>query len=119
MRETILQAGEGEFWGVAVLLAVLALVAFSGLFRFYRRVRMIEDTPTSKIRSAAQGYVELQGEAESLPGPATVAPLSQLHCLWYRYRVEARRTRQPGLAPPGFLACGAAARRAIGIRLGG
>ena len=54
-----------------------------------RRARIIEDTPTSKIRSAHQGYIELIGSAML---PVNQAPLlSSLAgqpCLWFRYRIE-------------------------------
>ncbi len=54
-----------------------------------RKARIIEDTPTSKIRSAHQGYVELTGFAAL---PEDDAPLlSQLGkqaCLWFRYKIE-------------------------------
>ena len=70
-----------------VVMAVLALLAgFSGL----RRTRHIEDVPTARVRSAPQGYVELIGTAKSLDGEPIVAPLSHVHCCWYRYRVEER-----------------------------
>ncbi len=54
------------------------------------RARMIEDIATSKIRSAAQGYVELIGRADWLPGPDIRAPLSGKNCVWYSYTIEAR-----------------------------
>jgi hypothetical protein len=53
-----------------------------------RKARLLEDTPTSRIRSAAQGYVELNGRAHLLPGPPILSPLSQARCAWWRYRVE-------------------------------
>lgn len=55
----------------------------------WSKVRHLLDTPTSRIRSAAQGYVELSGilheltEAPPLYGPLTGSP-----CLWWRYRIE-------------------------------
>lgn len=52
------------------------------------KARLLEDTPTSKIRSAAQGYVELNGRTHLLPGPPIVSPLTQTRCAWWRYRVE-------------------------------
>jgi len=92
LQASILEAGQGEFWMGMAILTVMSLAAFFFLFRAYRRARIVEDTPTSKIRSAAQGYAEFQGQAEALPGEPTIAPLSQLHCLWYRYSIQERRT---------------------------
>ncbi len=86
-------------------LAVIGLFAgFSGL----RRYRLIEDVPTAKVRSAPQGYVELVGTADLLPGPPIVAPLTQTVCCWYSYRVERRsdkhwRTLQSGTSDDLFL----------------
>lgn len=51
----------------------------------------IQDTPTSRIASAAQGYVELIGVGCPLEGMPVLTPHTQLPCLWYRYLVERRR----------------------------
>lgn len=63
-----------------------------------RKARLIEDTPSSRIRSAPQGYVELSGFARTEPDAATagnlLAPLTQTPCVWYRYRIE--RAQQGG-----------------------
>lgn len=68
-------------------IALLSLVTWVAA---YRRRRALLDTPTSKIVSAAQGYVELQGKGLALEGTPLTAPLSGSVCLWYRYRVEER-----------------------------
>lgn len=65
-----------------------------GLLMFLRGVktlRHVRDVPTSRIRSAAQGYVALQGRCLPLK-PTTVlkAPLSAKPCLWYQFIVSAR-----------------------------
>ncbi|WP_020649239.1 GIDE domain-containing protein [Solimonas variicoloris] len=80
------------FWLMCTLLALLSAGAFLSGFRRLRRARHLEDTPTSRIRSAAQGYVELRGYARLLPGPDIVSPLSGVRCAWWRYRIEYRRT---------------------------
>lgn len=74
--------------GVAVAIAVIALF---GWLSALRRVRAVTDTPTSRIESAAQGYVELQGRGQALEGLPVVARLTSTVCLWYRYRIEVRR----------------------------
>lgn len=53
-------------------------------------MRIIEDTPTSKIRSAAQGYTELEGIAASLEGEPIIAPLTGTRCVWYSFQVDER-----------------------------
>jgi len=59
----------------------------------WSKVRHLLDTPTSRIRSAAQGYVELAGVLGELSDePVMLAPLTARPCLWWRYRIEEYRT---------------------------
>jgi hypothetical protein len=74
----------GMFVCVA-LMAPLSLVAWTSA---YRRTRAVADTPTSRVASAAQGYVELIGEGRPLGGAPLLSPLTHLPCLWYRYTIE-------------------------------
>jgi len=70
---------------------VLVAGSAYGSWRTWRNlgnVRLIEDTPTAKIRSAPQGYVELEGLGKLMDGPPIVAKLSGLPCVWYRYKIE-------------------------------
>jgi hypothetical protein len=52
--------------------------------------RKVADTPTSLIRSAAMGPVELKGQAR-LGDPAAAAPFSGRPCCWWRVTVEEER----------------------------
>lgn len=73
-------------------LFLLALFVF-GIYRFLSfqaRRRLMEDMPTSRIRSASQGYVELEGVARLMDGLPILSPLTQNTCCWYRYKVEKR-----------------------------
>lgn len=72
------------------VLAAAALVNVIGWLRALRIARAIQDTPTSRVASAAQGYVELHGRAQPHEGQQLLTPHTQLPCLWYRYRVERR-----------------------------
>lgn len=77
--------------GIIIFLIFLASVcgaSLYGIFRFFHRSRIIDDTPTSKIRSAHQGFVELEGEGRLMKGTPIVSPLSNRACLWYSYKVE-------------------------------
>lgn len=56
----------------------------------YWRMRSITDTPTTRIRSAAQGYLELRGLAGAMRGTLS-ARLTTRPCVWYRYQIEQRR----------------------------
>jgi hypothetical protein len=81
-----------EYWLLLAVVAAAGLWGFWRGFRWWRWARLIEDTPTSRVRSAAQGYVELTGVARSMPGVPVIAPLSKLPCSWWSYTVE-RRSR--------------------------
>lgn len=79
------------------LLGLLACAAglVCGLYwgtRELVRLRLIENTATAKVRSAAQGYVELEGRAELMPGETIRAPLSFTPCVWWHYTVAQKQT---------------------------
>jgi len=88
--QAVLAAERIPFWAATILLLLVALVSLYLIFRFYHRMRMISDTPTSRIRSAAQGYVELEGEGLLMKGDSRRSPLSGLPCLWYKFKIEKR-----------------------------
>lgn len=72
-------------------LACLGLMALISLFAWLsalRRLRLVRDTPTSRIASAAQGYMELIGRGKPFSGAPLLSKFRALPCLWYRYRVE-------------------------------
>lgn len=65
-------------------------------FKKTKRARLIEDVPTSTVRSAAQGYLELIGNADFLPDGKIISPLSGRSCVWYQYQVEKRERNNDG-----------------------
>jgi hypothetical protein len=69
-------------------LALAALVALWFMFRRLGHYRLIADTPTARIRSAPQGYVELIGHVIAGENGMLNAPLSGRPCVWYEYTVE-------------------------------
>jgi len=71
-------------------LAAMALLSVFAWQSALRRLRAVRDTPTSKIASAAQGYVELIGRGQQFGELPLLGKLTQLPCLWYRYKVERR-----------------------------
>lgn len=73
-------------WPWALML--MSAVSFFAWLGNYRRYRQINDLPTSKVASAAQGYVELVGRGELLDGEPVLSRLSRRPCCWYRYEVE-------------------------------
>src|SRR5574340_44794 len=70
-------------------LSLMALISFFAWLSALKRLRAIRDTPTSRVASAAQGYVELTGRGKPF-GEPLISKLRQLPCLWYRYKVERR-----------------------------
>jgi hypothetical protein len=73
----------------AVLIAGIALFVMG--FYFYKQKRLIQDTPTSKIRSLAMGLVEIVGRVVPLPHRVIKSPLTEKDCVYYRYTVEEYR----------------------------
>ena len=77
-----------EFWIPTSIAIIISGLAFTRMAKWLNRSRMIENVPTSKIRSASQGYVELEGKAMTMEGPIIISPLSGKSCVWYRYKIE-------------------------------
>jgi len=87
---TVSEAQASEFWFWVLIVGVFATVAARAAARRLRRAQIVEDVPTSRVRSASQGYVELQGEARLMPGPPNPSPLTSINCCWWTYRIEQR-----------------------------
>ena len=77
----------GALVGTLFVLAATAAISAWWLRRGLKRARLLEDTPTALIRSAAQGYCELNGYAEVLPGATVRSPLTGAPCCWWSYEV--------------------------------
>lgn len=89
-------APASEFWFWTLVLAGFTLLAIKATITRLRRAHIVADIPTSRARSAAQGYVELQGTGRLLPGPPNVAPLSGRNCCWWSFRVQQKVVRRRG-----------------------
>jgi len=74
--------------GWQISFALVGLTSFWAWYANLRRYRTVADTPTSRIASAPQGYIELVGRGQQPPGDGLVSPINGLPCLWYRYRIE-------------------------------
>ncbi|MDE2196340.1 MAG: hypothetical protein KGJ56_04055 [Gammaproteobacteria bacterium] len=92
----IRSASPGDFWFWTTCVCAAAVAAFFATFHFFNRARLIEDIPQSLIRSAAQGYVELQGRGALMPGAPIIAPLTGTRCLWWACKIEERGTGSKG-----------------------
>jgi len=71
---------------------------FAGLWFFYkgflklRRKRLIENTPTSKVRSIAMGLVEVYGKVILYNEKSCISPFSKKKCIYYKYTIEEYRS---------------------------
>ena len=93
LAATYLAAGAVLFYRASTLLRgtgllIIILGAGVGWLAASRRYHLIVDTPTSRIASAAQGYVELQGRCQLHPGSLPLGFRSGPPCVWYRYSVQ-------------------------------
>lgn len=91
-------------------LAVIALISLCAWLSSLYRLRTLRNTPTSKIASAAQGYVELVGSGQPFCDPPLFSTLRRRPCLWCRYKIEQRerngwRTIDSGETSDSFLLC--------------
>jgi hypothetical protein len=75
-------------------LAYVIIGFFAGLFFFvkgllwFKRKRLIEDIPTSKVRSIAMGLVEIYGEAITFNNNIFKSPFAKKDCVHYKATVE-------------------------------
>lgn len=76
------------FWFIFSGLSLFLIFSLYQAYKITIKAREIENTPTSKIRSAAQGWVELEGEQHFFKSAPLIAPLSKIPCTWYYYSVE-------------------------------
>lgn len=91
MNEFFAAAPSQDFFWWCFGSGLVAAAAFVASFVFLHRTRLMENMPTSRLRSAAQGYVELEGIARLMEGPPIIAPLTGTRCVWWRFRVEEKR----------------------------
>lgn len=75
---------------MSVVLGITSIACLGGgwwCITKLRKARYLLDTPTSKIRSAAQGYVELYGVIKGAAGQMS-APLSAEPCVWWSFSID-------------------------------
>ncbi len=96
----LVKAGSSSNWlgplmtkGVSTgaLSGLLSAVFFMSGFRLLRIKRLIQNTPTSKIRSIAMGLVEIHGNARRQY--ALFSPMTNIACIYYRL-TRYRRNRK-------------------------
>jgi len=92
-------ATEPALWAAAGI--VIGLYMFFRGFGLLRRKLLIQSVPSSTVRSAALGLVEVSGTAT---GPySTISPLSETECYFYRAILTRHRDCQETLCVPFFL----------------
>ena len=85
---SVQNATDRNFWiGFTILIAITCGLLYVFL-RNLKHARLIEDTPTSMIRSAAQGFVELEGFGQQIPDTPIISPLTGTACIWWRYQIQ-------------------------------
>ena len=85
------QADDAGVWPYAFL--AMSVVSFFAWVANYRRYRQITDLPTSRVASAAQGYVELLGRSQLIEGETIMSQLSGTTCCWYSYEIEEKGSK--------------------------
>lgn len=78
------------YWFISFVCVVLAGYTLWKFFGYLRRDRFAADTPTARIRSAAQGYVHMEGVVRADKDGELRSPLTRRHCVWWEFKVEHR-----------------------------
>ena len=78
----------------AMYMALLSILSLLSALTLYKRIRLIEDTSSTTLNSAAQGYAVLKGTASLYDNEVTRSAHPDLppmlwHRIWYKYRVFA------------------------------
>jgi hypothetical protein len=92
MADWINALDQGEFWAFSLIAFIASVYGFYTMYKGFHDSRLMENLPTSRIRSASQGYVELSGIALDIEGTFLFSKLTQTQCLWFRFKVEEKRT---------------------------
>lgn len=71
---------------------VIGIILFVMGFAWLRQKRLIENIPTSKIRSIAMGLVEIFGEVVPAEKKVLKSPFSNKDCVYYRYLIQEYRS---------------------------
>lgn len=79
--------GGGSVKILAIGYSVVATLAVWGALRSLAICRFITDTPKSKVQSAAQGFVELQGQCDFFGNRECQGFMSGPPCVWHRYSI--------------------------------
>jgi hypothetical protein len=81
-----------EFLVFRIFILILGIGLFVWAIICFKDKRLIENIPTSKIRSIAMGLVEIYGEVVTSVDNILKSPFSQSDCVYYRYTIEELRS---------------------------
>ncbi len=91
LESEILVLPESDYLVLYTMLVALFGYLVYFCYRAFKRFRFVDGTATSKIRSAAQGHVELKGLGEWLPGDSINSPFSESRCVWYHCSIDKKQ----------------------------
>lgn len=80
----------------SVALVAMSLFSLRQWARALRNARRVEDLPTSTVRAAAQGEIELRGTAVAFQAEPILSHLSGTPCVWHWYQVKHRTRNSKG-----------------------
>jgi hypothetical protein len=84
-------ASQGIFFLIVIL--GISIAFFITGIRARNTKRLIEGTPTSKIRSIAMGPVEIYGEVEVNTKSCLNSPFTNIDCVYYKFSIEEYKSR--------------------------
>ncbi|MBF0374296.1 MAG: hypothetical protein HQL39_12885 [Alphaproteobacteria bacterium] len=79
--------------GVSFFMVIPTLFFLSEARRTFRRSRCFTDIPTSLLRSATQGYVELSGRVTTKDGTYPVSPISKTSSHYWHVEIVRKKRR--------------------------
>ncbi len=91
LNREIMEMPGSDYLTLYIMLTVGFFALLYYAYGAFRRFRFMDATATSKIRSAAQGHVELKGLGEWLPEGEIESPFSRSRCIWYHCTIEKRK----------------------------
>jgi hypothetical protein len=93
LQAEVLAMSNSDYQVMLLIMVVMMLWLLYICFTSFSRFRFVDGTATSKIRSAAQGHVELKGLAEWMKGDSFTSPFSNNRCVWYHCTIEKREKK--------------------------
>ena len=83
--------GDNDFFFYAIIGFFVGVYFFFKGFKWLKQKKIIENIPTSKIRSIAMGLVEIFGEIIPTKKQTILSPFSNKKCVYYKYTIEEYR----------------------------